>query len=385
MLSKRRILTLLPAVILALVGWYWLRNGFEVDEPNSVDSTTTEEKLVTQTDPASDSNLTQVDRVDQLVTQLLGSLELLKQVHGEARGQAVIEEMFQTLEASSAEDASRAIVRLLNTRQNALAFGRFAPGEDGFLSAYPSFRTALLDQLEKLDPAEAVDMGKSILADSENVDEWAISLRILSRHAQSIDDQNFLRGKVQELLHKDAWLEDPTFGFLHAFDAAVDGGALASIQRMEELLESEHDRAVTHAATISLDRLFQTHTQVGVEYLTNHPDFLNKAKGLRASLVARIDPADTNGIQLAEAYLGDPSFSVEEKQTFFQLFPNFNTTYSYNLITESKVPTRTDMRQASIAAFTELSVWSTENRYPEFQDDIDRAINRLAKAWKLEL
>ena len=323
--------------------------------------------------------------VDQIVTELNGSLELLKQAHGAAEGQEIISQMFDSLNEYTVGDASRAIVQVLNTKEDALAFGRFAPGPNGFLNACPSYRTALLDQLEKLDPVAALKMGKSILTESENADEWALSLRMVSRNARSTEDLEFLQGKVQELLHKEAWLDDPTFSFLHAFDATVDDGREITIQRLGELLDSKDDRAVAHAATVSLDRLFQNQTLAGVEFVNSHPEFLNEAKGFRASLMARIDPSDTQEVALAESYLGDSSFSNEEKRTFFQLFPNFNSTFSYNLIHESEIPTRSEMREASIAAVGQLSIWANENRYPEYQNDIYQAMDRLAKAWKLKL
>lgn len=380
-------MTLLPAVILVLAGWLWLRNGSEENHPGVGESIETVEKSeVSQS--SIDSRVKEANtpaRVDQIVTQLNGSLELLKRTHGAAEGQEIISQMFDSLNEYTVGDASRAIVQVLNTKEDALAFGRFAPGPDGFLNAYPSFRTALLDQLEKLDPVAALKMGKSILTESENADEWALSLRMVSRNARSTEDLEFLQVKVQELLHKEAWLDDPTFSFLHAFDATVDDGREVTIQRLGELLDSEDDRAVAHAATVSLDRLFQNQTLAGVGFVTTHPEFLDETTGFRASLMARIDPSDTQEVTLAELYLGDSSFSNEEKRTFFQLFPNFNSTFSYNLIHESKIPTRSEMREASIAAVGQLSIWANENRYPEYQDDIYQAMDRLAKAWKLEL
>lgn len=380
-------MTLLPAVLLALTGWFWLRNGLDNEEVGTGKNVGQLKESGEQSDSVIEPGTLSEESTaeDRLVTRLFDQLDLLRQVHGVGEGQEAVAELFNILENYAKEDASRAIVRVLNTRQDALAFGRFAPGKDGFLSAYPSFRTALLDQLEKVDPKAALEMGKNILSESENPDEWALSLRIVARHGQSDGDRVFFEDKVQELLHKGSWLEDPTFSFLHAFDATVNDGRDVTIERLGALLGENQNRAVTHAATVSLDRLFQNQALAGVQYITAHPEFLDGAKGFRASLVARIDPSDTNGLGVVESYLRDTVFSVEEKRTFFQLFPNFNSTFSYNLITESTIPTRTEMRNASVAAVTQLSLWSNENRYPEFQDDINRAIERLAKAWKLEL
>ena len=387
MLSKRRTLTLFPAVLLALVAWWWLRNGSDVNPVGTTGTNAGEEERSNQTDSMADvfQSSGSANDVDRVVTRLFGQLEFMKQVHGELEGQKLISEMFEWMNTVPPETASQAIVEVLDSGEDALAFGRFAPSKDGFLKAYPSFRTALLDQLERLDPAEMVRVGISILSSSENPDEWALSLRALSKHSTTASDRAFLQDKVDELLHKDAWLNDPSYSYLHAFDAVVAEGMNASLARLAELVESSPNKAVTHAATVSLDRLFQEHSAMGAAYVSSQPELLSDATGFRASLMARIDPSDTGAVASVEAYLSDASFSSAEKQTFFQLFPNFNTTFSYNLITESAVPSRTHMRKVSIAAVDQLSLWASEGQYSEFEDDIRLAMNRLASAWKLEL
>ncbi|MDA0348937.1 MAG: hypothetical protein O3C20_16210 [Verrucomicrobia bacterium] len=329
--------------------------------------------------PASD--LTSLE--DKLRFRLLGELETLKQVHGELEGQAVIKGLFTWLDNEPSEIAAKSVQAVLESGVDAFAFGRFSPGADGFLQSYPTFRTALLDRLEKLDPALAVEVGKAILNASEKVDEWAISLRTLSRHGASRTDEHFLNTKVQELLLRETWLEEPTFSFLHAFDAAVQAGQLASIERLGELMTEPPNRAVGHAATISVDRFFQQHAAVGANYLVEHPDFLNASSGFRATLIARVNPINSNEMAVAERYLDTQAFSEEEKRTFLQTFPNFNSTFSFNLITGSLLIPREVMRERSVAAYNQLSVWLNEDRYPEFKDEITNTVNRLARTWKL--
>ena len=320
---------------------------------------------------------------DKLRFRLLGELDALKHVHGELEGQAVIKGMFTWLNKEPSAIASKSVQSILESGVDAFAFGRFSPGADGFLESYPTFRTALLDMLEQLDPALAVEVGKAILNTSENVDEWAISLRTLSRHVDSQSDQLFLNTKVQELLLRETWLEEPTFSFLHAFDAAVEGGQLISIERLGELMTEPPNRAVGHAATISIDRFFQQHAAVGASYLIEHPEFLNASSGFRATLIARVNPINNNEMAVAETYLDTQVFSKEEKRTFLETFPNFNSTFSFNLITGSLLIPREDMRERSVAAYNQLSVWLNEDRYPEFKDEITNTVNRLARTWKL--
>jgi hypothetical protein len=316
--------------------------------------------------------------------RLLGELELLKQVHGEPEGQRVIRNMFAWMEEIPSEDVTAAVVAVLNTGEDAFAFGRFSPDKDGFLKSYPTFRTALLDLLEQLDPVQAVEVGKVLLNTSENADEWALSLRTLARHAVSMDDRAFLQSKVQTLLHKDAWLDEPSFSYLHAFDAAVADGQSMTIERLGELMSAPPNRAVGHAAIISLDRFFQQHAFVSANYVVEHPEFLATATGFRASLMARVNPVEQAETATAEMYLAAEEFTVEEKRTFFESYPNFNSTYSYNLITGSLLLSRPEMKKRSLAALRQLESWLDEGSFPEFDGDINNAVNRLTRIWKLD-
>ena len=325
-----------------------------------------------------------VVRIEELVDRLLSDLDLLKSMHSELEAQRTIRSMFQWLEETSADKSAIAITRVLETRKDAFTFGRFGPGKNGFLKAYPTFRTALMDELEKLDPVRAVAVGKDILDTSENADEWAIALRTLSRHAETEADQVFLQSKVQDLLHKITWLEEPSFSYLHAFDAAVHDGQIQTIQRLGELVSSPPNRAVGHAAILSVDRFFQQSPTIGSTYLIDNPDFLETNAGFRASLMARVNPVNPIEMTAAENYLESNYYSDTEKRTFFQSFPNFNSTFSYNLVSESLVLSRAEMRQRSVAAFEELSRWLNDQRYPKFEDEISSAVSRLAKNWKLD-
>jgi hypothetical protein len=382
MLKKWKILFILPLILLGFLVWLEVPKTSKEERVLATDQGAS---TLVKTDATTAANSNDGISDQDLVTLLLGEHELLKLVNGEAEGQESIRKMFSWLNDVPNEDASAAILTVLNTGEDAFAFGRFAPGKDGYLKAYPTFRTALLDQLEKIDPAQAVKYGKSVLETSENPDEWALSLRALSRYAESASDKAFLHSKVQALLHKDAWLEEPSFSYLHSFDAAVADGQAVTIARLGELLEASPNKPVGHAATISMDRFFQRHTSQSVAYVVDHPEFLTTVTGFRASLMARVDPLEPAQMNSAESYLRADAFSAEEKHTFFLAFPNFNTTFSYNLISESELPTRPEMRERSIAAQTQLSQWLEENRYPEFEEDINGAVSRLAKVWKLEL
>lgn len=315
--------------------------------------------------------------------RLLSELDRLKSVNGESAGQVIIQGLFSWLRNQESLATVSAVESILSLGVDGFAFGRFSPGARGFLDTYPTFRTALLDILEELDPDRAVTVGKGILNTSASADEWAISLRTLSKHASAPEDKRFLENKVSELLEMHSWLEEPTFGYLHAFDAAVAGGHLAGIVRLGEIVANPPNRAISHAATISVDRFFQIHPSVGSGYLIRNPEFLKNEPGFRATLLARINPMDVDSINLVENYLENHSFGSSEKRTFISNFPNFNSTYSYNLITGSLLYSRSDMRERSIAAHVQMSKWLAEDTYPEFEDVIASRVNRLASDWKL--
>ncbi|MCB1120665.1 MAG: hypothetical protein KJT03_03885, partial [Verrucomicrobiae bacterium] len=112
---------------------------------------------------------------------------------------------------------------------------------------------------------------------------------------------------------------------------------------------------------------------------------LDSSGGFRASLVARANPESPIDMQAVEMYLSSPEVASEEKEVFFQSFPNFNSTYSYNLITGSLLLSRPTMRERSFAALNQLKVWSEDARYSEFGDAINSARERLVKIWEVGL
>jgi len=317
----------------------------------------------------------------EIVERLRGELELLRNVNGETHGQEAIQSMISWLEEQPG--ASTAIVSVLRTGQDAFAFGRFAPGPNGFLKSYPTFRVALLDVLEIIAPEKALTVCKEILDTSENSDEWALSLRILVRHASSNEDQVILENKVRDLLNKGEWLSNPTFSYLHAFDVAVAGGEEDSLSRLGELVQYPPNRSVNHAAILSVDRFFQSNDLVGAKHILRDPGFLDSKTGFRATLMARLDPKNPEGVSVIESYLESDFASSLEKEVFLESFPNFNSTFSFNLVTESVILTRPEMRERSIASKDVLSRWLSTNAYPELNDKIRARLNWLAKTWRL--
>jgi hypothetical protein len=309
------------------------------------------------------------------------SLIRLKDAEGEIEGQRILKELVDWLKMQSSGAVGSAIEQVLAEGQDGFAFGRFAPGPDGFLISYPTFRTGLLDVLEHIDPEKAVAVGKSILSDSDNSDEWALSLRTLSKYAVSLEDRAFLSGKIEELLLKDEWLKDPVFSYLHAFDTAVANGEAVTIARLGELVENGPNKAVTHAATLSVDRFFQMHPVVAGQFMVSN--FLASEPGFRASLMARSDPGVDQGRDAVEAYLAGDIFAESEKRIFINSYPNFNTTYSYNLVTGSLLLPRTEMKRRSLEALGLLQEWLADGKYPQFKDEMNSAIQRLAKTWKV--
>ena len=69
---------------------------------------------------------------------------------------------------------------------------------DGSLSAWPTFRTFLLDALLAIDPAAAAELGREVLAKPTSADEWALALRNVARGSEPGADDEFLRRKTEE-------------------------------------------------------------------------------------------------------------------------------------------------------------------------------------------
>ena len=161
----------------------------------------------------------------------------------------------QTLASSPASEASAAIRRFLDSKMDAPTRQGFKIGAKGFLTEAPTLRTFLLDYLGQIDPAAAAEYARVILSSKDSPDEWAVALRNLATGDTSAGGRALLQQKAGEMLRYGPWQQEPSAGYLEAFDVAVYLGGTSLVPALGDLVRQQDNPAVAHAAYLALDRL----------------------------------------------------------------------------------------------------------------------------------
>src|SRR2546421_3866263 len=177
-----------------------------------------------------------------------------------------------------------------------------------------------------------------MLASKDSPDEWAIALRSLARGDSSAEGRTLLADKVNELLRHEPWQQNPSTGYLEAFDAAVYLGGTNTMPALGDLVRKQDNPAVAHAAFLALDRLTLEQPATTLAFLEANPDLMAGREVTRANYFARADVRDSTERQLLEQYLLNPALSAQELQTFTGVYPNANFMISENLLTSNPTP-----------------------------------------------
>lgn len=246
---------------------------------------------------------------------------------------------------------------------------------DGSLSAAPTLRVWLLDTLTLVAPQAAADYAQRILATSASSDEWAISLRAYAIGRP--DDAAFLKAKAGEMLARTDWREKPSAGYLEAFDVIVHTQANDFAPRLAQLVQDKNNRAVGHAAFLTLDRLIQQNPAATLTQLQAQPDLMAGREQTRANYFARADVRDPQQRTLLETYLLDPRRTPEELETFAGIYPNANFMVSNNLLTRTATPAGEDLAAHDREALRVVESWLADPRFAAQRTRLEAMQRRL--------
>ncbi len=111
-------------------------------------------------------------------TAIIRAARELSSAEGKAQA---LERLRQAFAAGPADQAVAGIRQYLDSKTDAGTGREFKLGDHGSLVEAPTFRTFLLDQLARIDPAAAAEYARTILTSSDSPDEWAMALRSLAR------------------------------------------------------------------------------------------------------------------------------------------------------------------------------------------------------------
>ena len=254
--------------------------------------------------------------LEELRRSLEAALAVLRDPNNPNKARA-LEALRAAIAAMDPKVAIAAIREFLKAGEDAKTGLRFQVGEGGVLTQAPSFRTFLMDQLGSLSQeaktADAAEVAKETLSATASADEWAVAMRNLA-WADPAGSKPYLAQKVREMLANAAWQQNPSGGYLEAFDVAAYAGDASLTPALASLAATPSP--LRQAAQVALERLSATAPAQMSEYLNQNPTVLSDLPMLRADYMGNVDLADPAQDAQAQAYLARPDVSDAEKIKF---------------------------------------------------------------------
>jgi hypothetical protein len=253
------------------------------------------------------------------------------------RSRDILEALRQTLrEAPDEQAAAAAVSAFLHSGADVSTRLPFAVGQEGMLETAPTLRTALLDMLVALDPSLALEVARSIMDHTRSPDEYAIALRNLAWNDLDGDLRPELAARFKQLIERDEWRKSPTAGFLEAFDAAVQLNSPTQFSALLQMAVEGAEQAnssLTRASMVALDRMTLRNPELLTRHFAADPTLSGIEPKLRASLLSRLDLADSAQRDVFATYLTATPHGDGEMEYFGQLFPNGNYLHGHWMIT----------------------------------------------------
>lgn len=309
--------------------------------------------------------------IDQALRSLLAS-------DNRSANEAAIRALSDGLRGMDRKASVMAILRFLNTGRDAPTGLTFAVRPDGSLGGAPTLRVAVLDLLGALDRAEAARYADTIFQRSAQPDEWAVALRDLGKSLgrKAAAASSDYVGHVETLLSRREWLEKPSPGFLHAFDAAVYVGGEQVTAKLVAIHDSRPNQQTMFASRLALDRLALADYATTVAVVRGDPRRLAGDTTDRALILSRANPLVEEHTAAVRGYLGDPGVGKDEKITFLQNFPNANLQVSNNLMTANPMLMMANTSAGDEAALKLMAGWRQEAELELLHAEL---LNRIAE------
>ena len=374
-MSRSR-LPILAGVILVLgillTAWLWQRRAAhdttspEAGKPSS--SITNSNRLRPTSQPPTPSEA--AEQLRRALADVLEAADL-------AQRKQLLAEVRRRLETLAAGERQALLGEFLTSRRDADLGGQFAVGPEGGLTSSPTLRVWLLNELARLDPTAAAALGRQVLASMDSPDEWAVALRAVALGESSAEGRTMVKEKTLALLSHAEWQQQPSSGYLNAFDVAVHLKDREFAPVLSGLLRQTNQPALAHAAFLALDRLTLAAPTEYLQTLQTQPGWLEGREAARAGFFARADATDLPQRAILEQYLLDPRRSTEELNAFAETFPNASQFLSHNLLTRQAVFDGTALARRDAATLAIVRQWQTDPRFVAQRDQLRRVETRL--------
>jgi hypothetical protein len=280
--------------------------------------------------------------------------------------------------AADPHEAMAAIRSFLATGRDARTGEAFGIGQGGGLAGAPTFRVMLLDLLGRIardaGTDDAATLSRALLDRKTSADEWAVALRNVAW--SSPDDRAFLAAKMREMLDWQPWRQQPSAGWLEAFDIIVYTRNASFAADLSAMAASEDD-ATKRAAATAMDRLSEMAPLDVMNYLNGHPSEFANLPFLRADYFSKADLSQVQQRQAVEAYLARPDVTVAEKDKLLAVFASPGTFVGDTLVTQP--PPADDPPQRAAGLRTAVNDWLAGNRFPDLTGALVQLQRRLTQ------
>ena len=274
--------------------------------------------------------------------------------------------------------AIAAIRQFLNTGQDAKTGLRFKVGEGGVLAEAPTFRTFLMDELGTLSheaqTADAAEVAKNTLSSMTSADEWAVAMRNLA-WSDPDGSKPYLADEVRQMLNYAPWQQNPSGGYLEAFDVAAYSGDGSLAGDLAPLAKTPSP--VRQAALVALERLSALAPAQVSSYLNANPSVLSDLPMLRADYMGNVNLSDPAQEAQAETYLARPDVSEAEKVKFLGRLATPAGFVSDSLLTPSDTTTTSIFSHQAMVNQAATS-WLASGSYPALTAPLQSLIQRTA-------
>lgn len=277
--------------------------------------------------------------------------------------------------AADPDKASATLLAYLRSGQDLPTGLDFVIGEGG-LEEWPSLRAFLLDLLGKVDPEEAARYARAEVIPAKNSTvEYAVSLRILWNLGGAQEPSPELTQAWLGLLEKPDWSVRPDAAWMESLDFA---GRLPSAMPVfvatatEWLAQPAASGGKAEAAQLALERAARNHPVETLGTLLQSPAWLSQGRGpgIRASLFARADLADSKQAEILDRYLSSLDPGSGEAMAFAKAFPYRKFSVSPGLSGFPNLQTPEEIRRSNQAAADFFRQAVAEGRYPGLRDEI---------------
>jgi hypothetical protein len=177
------------------------------------------------------------------------------------------------------------------------------------------------------------------------------------------------------MLNYAPWQQNPSGGYLEAFDAAAYSGDSSLTGDLAEMATSSSP--AKGAALVALERLSALAPEGVSSYLNSNPGVLSDLPMLRADYMGNVDLSDPAQEAQAEAYLARDDVSDAEKEKFLGRLGTPAGFVSDTLLTP---PDTTSMPLSQHQAMVNraASAWLASGSYPTLTATLQQLVQRTA-------